>query len=423
MKATSGVSTITRERSITQRVASNFGWSLVSEAVGKGVFFFTNIYLARALGVENFGLFTIAQTLTLYFWLAVDMGMNMYGIREIAKRKHDPSGLISQLLTLRLTAGVVVFALYAVNVVLFVGEHKNIFLASGVYLLTYAFYTDCVLKGLEKFKLIAFGSIISSAIFFAGIIVLVRTQSDVAVAALIWSISFFFGSMFLFYIVVQRLGLVLRPDFRLRVWMLHIKESIFFTLSGSLMMLYQYLPIFLLGILYSAHEVGIFSAPYKVIFAVCSLGFYVPMAFYPVMSEQFHIDSDGFIVSYKRLRFIMLAMGLPAGAAGTFFATRMVTLLFGADYIESVLVFKMLSWLVPMYFLRYSYGITMNAMDGQRLRCAASAVCVVVMLTIGTALTFIYGLPGCVIGLMLSEIALIIFLGRQVNRKMEAVYV
>jgi len=61
-------------KSIVRRVASNFGWLIVSQAVGKGIFFITNIYLARTLGVEHFGLFTLAQTITFYLWLAVDLG-------------------------------------------------------------------------------------------------------------------------------------------------------------------------------------------------------------------------------------------------------------------------------------------------------------------------------------------------------------
>ena len=92
--------TITKKilpKSIAQRVASNFGWLIVSQAVGKGIFFITNIYLARTLGVENFGLFTLAQTITFYLWLAVDLGTSMYGIREIAKNKEHAEDIINPL--------------------------------------------------------------------------------------------------------------------------------------------------------------------------------------------------------------------------------------------------------------------------------------------------------------------------------------
>ena len=184
-------------RSISLRITSNFGWSIVSEAVGKGVFFVTNIYLARTLGVSNFGLFTLAQTLTLYFWLAVDLGTSMYGIREIAKYKNGAEEIINSLLTLRITMSLIVFAIYTVFLFFFDMPvmKKLVFAGAGLYLITYSFYTDWVLKGLEKFRYIAFGSFVSSAIFFGGAVYLVRSCEDVVLASFVWDISYFFGSL------------------------------------------------------------------------------------------------------------------------------------------------------------------------------------------------------------------------------------
>jgi len=61
-------------KSIARRIALNFGWSIVSAAIGKGVFFITNIYLARTLEVENFGLFTLSQTITFNSGLLLTSG-------------------------------------------------------------------------------------------------------------------------------------------------------------------------------------------------------------------------------------------------------------------------------------------------------------------------------------------------------------
>jgi O-antigen/teichoic acid export membrane protein len=98
-------------KSVAERVVSNFAWSVLSESLGKGLFFIATLYLARTLGVENFGLFTLAQTFTFYFWGAVDLGTNMYGIRELAKNKDTAEDIINPLLTLRITVGLAVFLL------------------------------------------------------------------------------------------------------------------------------------------------------------------------------------------------------------------------------------------------------------------------------------------------------------------------
>jgi len=366
-------STITKRtltKSIAQRVASNFGWLIVSEAVGKGIFFITNIYLARTLGVENFGLFTLAQTITFYFWLAVDLGTNMYGIREIAKDKEHEHAedIINPLLTLRVTAGLIVFSLYTLSLFFLdmPTTKKLVFTGCGLYLITYAFYSDWILKGLEKFKYIAFGSFVSSMVFLMGTIYLVKGSRDVISASFVWSISRFFGSLSLLYFLYRKLGIRYRPCLNFKACFSHLRESIYFTISGSLMVIYHYLPILFLSLFFTNHEVGLFAAPFRVILTIGTAGFLLPSAFYPLLSEAFNKDRNQFRISHKYLQMIMLTLGLSIGIVGAIFAKEIVMLLLGNQYLGSINVFKIVIWLIPLYFIRYSYGSVLLATGFQR---------------------------------------------------------
>ena len=188
---------------ITRRVASNFGWILLSESIGKGTFFISNIYLARVLGVSNYGLFTLALSITFYFWLAVDLGTSMYGIREISRNKENPEKIINPILTLRITSGLVVFTVYMVSLsFLEIPEiKKHVFIGCGLYLLTYSFYTDWIFRGLEKIYYTTLGSIVFSVIFLSGIVILVNSSKDVVLVSYLWSGSYFFGSIALIYVL------------------------------------------------------------------------------------------------------------------------------------------------------------------------------------------------------------------------------
>jgi len=396
-------------KSITQRVASNFGWSIVSEAIGKGVFFITNIYLARTLGVENFGLFTLAQTITFYFWLAVDLGTNMYGIREIAKDKENSEETINPLLTLRITAGFIVFSLYVISLfILGMPAIKRLtFAGCGLYLLTYAFYSDWVLKGIEKFKYIAFGSFVSSIAFLVGTIYLVRTNNDVTIASFIWSSSYLLGSISLLYFLYRKLGIKYRPSFNFKIWVSHIKESIYFTISGSLMVIYQYLPILLLSIFFTNYEVGIFSAPYRIIITVCSAGFLLPMAFYPVFSELYEKDKVRFLRNQKIFRRFMIAVGLIVATLGIIFSEKVIILLFGTQYISSVPVFQIILLLVPLYFLRYTYGTLLLATGYQRHHNIATFSGLAGMVFNGLLLIPWKGLFGAAMALLAAEVIMV----------------
>ncbi len=376
---------------IAQRVASNFGWSVMSQAVTRGIYFVTNLYLARTLGVADFGLFTLAQSLTFYFWIAVDLGTSLYGIREIAKQKEKAEELINPLLTLRITAGLIAFAIFTASIFLIdmPASTKLVFIASSLYLVTYSFNTDWVLKGLEKFKYIVIGNLISSIVYFTGVILFVRGNKYVATACLVWAISFLFGNLALAVFVSRKFGIKYRPSVNLKIWTFHLRESIHFTSSGSLTALYQYLPILLISIYLSSYELGLFSAPYRIVMAAGSAGSLLPMSFYPVFSDLYHTDIRKFHSTYKMFQIVLMITGLLAAVIGTLFADEIIKLLLGQQYLNSTAVFKILVWMIPLYFLGFTYGTVLLATGFQKYYNIASLVGVICTITVG-----LYLIPG-----------------------------
>ncbi|MBI5190984.1 MAG: flippase [Nitrospirae bacterium] len=401
-----------------RRVSSNFVWSLMSVAVGKGAFVFANIYLARSLGVSGFGMFMLAQTVALYFWLAVDLGTNMYGIREIAKNKDDAEGLINTLMGLRITAGVLMFALYSLGLVILGYPHDQTlaFAGCGLYLITYSLYSDWVFKGLERFKFIAYGSLVSSVVFLAGVLAVVKSGEDVALAAFLWSGSFFLASVSLLRVLTRRLGIRFRPAFNPGQWLPHLKESIYFTVSGGLMTVYNYLPLFLLKYYYTDFEVGLFSAPFRVVLAVGGAGFLIPSSFYPVLAELYHRDIAAFRKMRQKLQLIMLALGAPVAVVAFVFAEEGVRLIWGPEYMGSVPVVRVTCWLVPLYFIRYSYGSVLFATGFQKWQNLGGLAGAAGILVSSFILVPVTGVLGASDSLVFSEALIVLTMMAVSNR-------
>lgn len=407
--------------STTKRAASNFLWSVVSEAIAKGVFFLTSIYLARALGVSNFGVFTLAQTITFYIWFAVDLGIGMYGIREIAKDKEKVEHIINPLLTLRISSGLIFFTLYTISLLLIdiPPAKRLVFIGCGLYLLTYSLYSDWIFKGLERFKFIAFGSFVSSTVFLISILYLVKGSDDLISASFIWSLSFLFGSLSLLYFLHRTLGIKYIPSLNLKLWFFHVKESIYFSVSGGLLAIYQYLPILYLSIFFTSYEIGLFSAPYRLIMAIGTAGFMIPMAFYPVFSELYLQDRDEFRKTHGKFQKIMLSLGIPVGVLGVLFGDEIISLFFGSQYIQAAGVFKILIWLVPLYFLRYTYGSVLLACGFQRLHNIATLTGVLCMFIAGLFLVPKFSITGGAVALLISEILILGSMALIFHRKLK----
>lgn len=411
---------------VISRIKSNFLWTALNELAGKGIFFFTNIYLARTLGVESYGLFTIALVVTSYFWLAVDMGLNMYGIRELSRNKDNVDKLLNPLLTMRVITALSVFTIFSVVISLWdMGQsEKATYLGCGLYLMTYSVYTDWVFKGLEKFKYISFGNIIASVFFLVATFLLVKGPDNVAYAAFSWSASYLAGAIVLGYLLYSKVGFRFRPDFDLGVWASHLKKSLYFTASGSFMLLYQYLPIFLIGYIFSNYEVGLFAAPYRIVTTICHTGFMIAMASYPVMSDLFKSDNDAFRSSHLKLVKIMLVLGCAAGGIGMFFSRDAVLLLLGEKYLNSIILFKFLIWLVPIYFIRYVFGTALFSSGGQKAHFISSICGTVVTATVGWMLIKNYGATGAAVTALVAELvvlAVMAFSFELLMRKNEAI--
>lgn len=372
-----------------RRVGSNLAWTVFSVASEKLIFFFSTIYLARVLGVENFGILTAAQILAMSVGLAVHPGISRYGVREIAKEKKNTGDIISQLLGMKLAAGLVVLAAFYVFLYFsgFSPNQKIAMFGCGIYLISSAPYTDWVFMGLERFKFLTYGSFISSSFFLAGCLLFVRSGENVLLASILWSSSYFLSSTALL-VVLKRLGFAIKPEINLRKWLKHLRESIYFSLAGGSMALFGLFPVLILTRYLSSYSIGIFSASYRIVQSIGNAGMLVLSSFYPVLAALFHSDRKNFLKLHKKFKLVMLALGITAAIAGVLFGDFMVVLILGDKYAASVPIFKVLMCMVAVRYLRVTYGASLTATGFQRTQVAIALAALV-------SLMVLYGiLPG-----------------------------
>jgi O-antigen/teichoic acid export membrane protein len=278
----------------------------------------------------------------------------MYAIREIAKDKPNASQLVGPLLSIRLTAGLVAISIYSLCLLSLDMEslRKLTFLGCGLYLAVYALYTDWVLKGLEKVAYLAAGTLVSSVFFLGGTLFLVKGSGDVATASFVWSLSYLPGALLLLYFLEKRLGVKVTLNFDYRLWFQHIKGSIWFSVVVGLMVVYQNLPILLLGGLATSYDVGIYAGAYRIILTTFGASYLIYVASYPVLSDTYANDRERFKKVLIKLVAVLLSLSGGTSIVCTLFAPQIIALLLGDQYSESVPIFRILVWLLPLFFLR-----------------------------------------------------------------------
>ncbi len=379
---------------ITSRIGSNIFWSGVSEVGGKGLVFVATMYLARALGAEGFGVFNFGLTLTMYFWLAVDLGTNMYGAREIAKNRDKKDEILNTILSMRIASGIAAFIVFVLITYALTESpaHRLVYLGFSFYLVFRALYTEWYLRGVERLKSIAFCNLVAYGALVLLLYVFVRGPEDLAASAFIWSLVFLIGgALFLWAAYYKQPGVSFRFVLSPRKWLDNLGESIHFVISGGLSSLYQGLPIIILGIAAGSYDVGIYSSAHRIVFAAIFVLSVPLMAIYPVLSDFHKNDPSGFKRLFHYSSIVMITGALACTALLYVLSPETVRILLGSGFDDAVPVLRILSGFFFLRVIREIFVIALSSAGLQRFYSLASVFSVVFMLGAFPFLVYVVG--------------------------------
>jgi O-antigen/teichoic acid export membrane protein len=224
-------------------------------------------YIAHTLGVANVGIIDFTLNYTSYFILFAALGVNYYGVREIAKNKNDKkktSEIFSGIFLINVIATIIITIFYFASIFFTprLRENLPVFLLAGFSIYLAPLAIDWYFRGLEDFKTITFRSFIVKCVTFAGVFIFVRRREDVipyitlyifsTIGAYIWNLAY-----------AKRKGLKIvwrRIDVKY-----HIKPMLVFFVSNVAISMFTAVHILMLGFLSSYEQVGFFTAPNKVL--------------------------------------------------------------------------------------------------------------------------------------------------------------
>ena len=329
-------------------------WLVIAQFLTRIIGFFYTIFLARNLGVEDFGLFSVGLAYFSIISSFSDFGFNRYLIREISKEEGKKWELIWNLLMLRLTLICSLFAIFALILYQLDSDkiRVNIILLSSLAVLpqTIALTFDGVFIALRKLQYSAISSIISSfSTVLIGLFLISRGFAIYgAVNALILG-QLIFALTFLILIYLK-LGMKL-TDVKLSVIKEALKGSLPYGLLGILGLLYFRIDTIMLSYLRGNFETGIYGASYRFLEAVAFIPSAFSFALFPVLAKLHERKSK---IEIRHLYFksikIMGILGFSVTIIFLLFASEAIKL-FMPDFLPAIDVIKILSLSIPLMFM------------------------------------------------------------------------
>jgi len=375
-------------------------------------------YISRVLGVENIGLVNFAVQYVAYFVTFAVLGINIYGMREIAKHKHDPEKLsqtFSELFKIVTIATLIVSIVYCATIFLIPDLRKDweVFMIAGIGLFLMPVVIDWYFRGMEYFKIITMRVFVIKCITFAGIFIFVRRREDVIPYMLLFAVSNIGAYVWSMRYAIAN-GLKIKwKNLNLKI---HIKPMMIFFASNIAKSLYTEMNPILLGFMSDYEQVGYFTQSSRISWLIVS----IIVAMSPVILTKVNImgaekaDKNEIAALLGRSLSSGLILSIPAMVGLITIAPRFIPFFLGAEFTPAVMPFQLLATLIFLICLSNFFGVQILLGMGYEKKYLRSVLFgTIICISLNFLLIGRYGAIGTAIASVVAEIGVIIALMAQ----------
>jgi O-antigen/teichoic acid export membrane protein len=351
-----------------QRIARNTTLLLSSSIAGFILGFFFTLYVARYLGAQGFGVLSFALAFTGLFGIITNIGLQALMIREVARDTTLARKYLSNIAVLKVFLSIITFGLLAlsVNLLHYPLETIHVVYLIGLSMVLAAFSTMFygLFRAYERMEFEALGGALSGALLLGG--ALWAIHNNYSIIGFAW-VYFAASAIALAYCVAVSAWKFTLPGIEVdfRFWKESLKRAWPFAVSGVFMTLYFYIDSVMLSSMKGNEAVGWYNAAYRLVLCLS----FIPSAFYgavfPIMA-RFHVTSKDFLrFTHERSFKYMLIVGVPIGIGTTILASKVILLIFGSEYRQSIIALQILVWSMVFIFVNGSFGQLFNSINKQ----------------------------------------------------------
>jgi O-antigen/teichoic acid export membrane protein len=393
-----------------QRIAKNTVFYFVGQVVSHALSFFFFVYTARFLGPLNFGILAFALAFTAIFANITDLGLQMLTVREIARDKSLISKYLVNISVIKIILVIFTLALIALTINLLNYPEQTIrvvyWIALSVAFNAFAQMFYSIFQAYERMEYQSLGYILNSVLMLGGVFIAVRCNFDVAGFALLYFLASI--PVLVYSFVILKLKILPRVSVRIEeldwgFWKSTIKEALPFGLAGTFVMIFYWIDSVMLSLMKGDVVVGWYNAAYRMMLILLFIPQSFIAAIYPVTSKFYVSSQDSLRLFLEKSFKYLTILGIPIGVGTTLLAKRFILLIFGTEYLNSVLPLQILVWSSVFIFMSQPFGNLFRSSNRQIISTKVAGLCVVLNVVLNLILIPRYSLTGASIATVATE--------------------
>jgi O-antigen/teichoic acid export membrane protein len=368
--------------------------------------------IARYLGVESYGKFSLILVILTSFIIFTDFGINDIVVRELSKDMSRAPRVIYDLVFIKILMGLTAMGLSILTVYVLNYSKEHLMLVS---------WTSLALI------FVSLGSIGNNIIFRINLWMersaIATLAKDIAFIASAYLAIFFESTIFGFILAIVIANLInvisvfiLMRDvkisrvtpFDILFWKDVFRNALPLGVAYLVVTLYAGVDTILLDKMVGEAAVGYYQAAYKFIFQAI----FIPVAFvnslFPFMAEYYNNNREKLKLLFQKATDYIAIIAIPFGIFGCIIAPKLILLIYGENYLPSILSLRILVWAVVIMYFGIVCGYMMIALNEQRKSLIISIFALTINISLNLVLIPLYSFYGASIVTVITELAAIL---------------
>ncbi len=367
-------------------------------------------HVAKILGPANIGKIQYSESIMNYFILFINIGIPIYGSREVARLREDKealSQLMLELLFILISLALIMTTIYVVmvNNVSALQTNKTLHMIFTIGIFFNFMSLDWFFIGIENQKYITIRSVLSRVLLIVPIFIFLKNENDYLKYALIYVVSLSGVNIFNFIRVFNYVEIDIKKIKKIKISK-HLKTSIiFFSTSLAITISYN-IDSLMIGNISGAQELGYYSLASK-------LG-RMPVVFITAISTVLSPRICNYVANGEKKNYLkyvnigldsLLIISIPITIGIYLLAPEIIEVLSGETFQSSVPILRIYSFLIIILGMSYFSGSLVFTPNGLEKKSLLSLIIAVVFNVIFNFIMIPkYGAIGAAIVTILSEL-------------------
>lgn len=366
-----------------QKIAANTGWLLADRILRMAGSLVVNIFVARHLGPDQFGLFSFALAFTLLFSPIIALGLEGIVVRDMVQRPLEKKAILATAFVLKLTAGLFVMPLALLTIYKIRPDDPQALLIVGILSASAIFQAaDAIDFWFQSQVKSRYSVMVKSTVFsIVSIGKIILVVANAPLIAFVWAtlaetVITAFGFFYIYrYTKENWAGWQWRPDLAQRL----LHDSWPLMISGLAVMIFMKFDQIMLGQFAGTHAVGLYSAATRTVEVFHFVAMAIASSVTPSIIAAKQSDGSLYLHRMQQLFTGMAAISICIAVPLTLFSNAIIHFLYGNEFSGASIVLSIQAWSVIFVFLGVAQwpwtlaeGLTRLAMQRSAIGAAAN---------------------------------------------------